>query len=399
MQVKKPLEFSVFKLSILIILFIFSFFILGSDPKVSESNLSGNKTEQIRSIARKTFETCRKQGGSACYEQIVTSELLPNYKTQEILEAVYDYDEYFSCHAFTHFLGRALYRRQQSIADVYAESDFTCHGGIYHGAMEAFLDQNRTEVSQLTNERIKDICSDSRAKTDKNPGQVYTECLHGFGHAFMYIVDGDLPKALDYCNTLTQTPEKEKCWGGAFMENSTSSTSSDHPSKWVRVNDKYYPCTTLGKAYQNQCYFYQANYLIKVSNHNYSSVFDDCGHLLGSSKNYCYLGLGANLASFSNEVSIQKAAGVCQLGKTEISQQICIEGALPSLMARYGGKTEKLIEFCQKTATFLEEHCYVKLGYTARDWGYSDKDLEGICANAHYYKEACQGKKQLKTLF
>lgn len=400
MTLKQKLqEFPFFTLTIVAILFIVLSFVFESDSKIDKVSLSENKTEQIRSIARKTFDSCRKQGTSTCYEKIFADELLLNYNTQEILAAVYDYDEYFSCHTFTHFLGRALYRKIESIADSYAQSDFTCHGGIYHGVMEAYLEENQSQIESIDGKMLQGVCKDSKSKTEKNQRQIYTECLHGFGHAFMFILDSELPAALKYCDKLVEIEEKETCYGGAFMENSTSSTNSNHPSKWIKEGDKYYPCSILNFKYLRQCYYYQANYLIKISDHDYTGVFKDCDKLNWPGRDYCYLGLGANLASFSNETSIQKAASVCQIGKSASSQEICVEGAIPSLMARYGGQTQKIIDFCGQVASHLSKHCFAKLGKVAENWGYNDKDLIEICHQAHYYKEDCLGETQVKIYY
>lgn len=350
--------------------------------------------EKIRQIAKGIFEECRMEDGE-CYEEKVASRLLDKYQTENILKAVYDYDVYFSCHAFTHFLGRALYRNLKNVADAYSQINFTCHGGSYHGVLEAFLDERKTPIDDLSGKDLEQICSDSPKKSKKNKDQIFTECLHGFGHAFMFITDADLPAALAYCDKLDAV-HRERCFGGVFMENSTSSTNSDHPTKWLREGDNFFPCTILGEQYLNQCYFYQANYLLKITNRDYKQVFADCSVVVNSvNHDYCVLGLGAQLASVSNERGVDVAAAVCQIGQDN-DAFTCIEGAVPSLFARYGGNAPQIFDFCRKVTPFLSEFCFAKLGSVARTyWQYSDNRLQSICQNAGQFLNACMGSSDI----
>lgn len=337
--------------------------------KSTNSNVAN---PSIRIIATGIYENCREKE-SSCFEKEITKNLLEKYPVPEILSSIYDYDTYFSCHAFTHFLGRALYQKLQSIPDVYSQIDFTCHGGTYHGVIESYLDQEKSSLQSLTGDEIKKICSDSKKLTNKNPDQVYTECLHGFGHAFMFITNSDLPLSLNYCDKLETIDERERCYGGAFMENSTSSTSKDHKTAWIKPDDKFFPCTILESKYLNQCYFYQANYLIMTTGRNYPSVFNDCETLSGDIYIHCILGIGASLASVTNEQGVEKAAKVCSLGKSNI-QELCVGSAISSLFARYGGETEKILQYCAAINENLQKSCFAKIDEYAKNWDQSTNE-------------------------
>ena len=351
--------------------------------------------EIIRRIAKEINDDCHLKD-AACFEKGAREKLLDVYPTHQILDAIYDYDTYFSCHAFTHFLGRALYQKTGNIPDSYSQINFTCHGGTYHGVIEAYLAERNSTIALINGQEIEQVCRDSRAKTDKNPEAVFNECLHGFGHAFMFTTDDELPTSLSYCDKL-QAELRERCYGGAFMENSTSSTNRDHPSHYLKTDDKFFPCTILENRYLNQCYFYQANYLIMSSNHNFQKVYDDCYTLTGNQYKYCIMGIGAILASVSNETSIENAASVCNLAK-DTARTICIEGAIPSLMQRYGGEVEKLVKFCDFSPADLKEACFAKLGIVSNMW-HTPEQVELICKQAKSYYEFCTGKKTVKLYF
>lgn len=345
--------------------------------------------ETIRKITIEINENCKTEPAS-CYEEKARSELLDKYETAEILSAIFDFDKYYSCHAFTHFIGRALYKKTGSIAAAYSQVDFTCHGGTYHGVLEAFLDERKTTVEDISGKDLEQTCADSPKLSTKSHDQIFTECLHGYGHAFMFITESNLPKSLSYCDKLDLS-YRERCWGGAFMENSTSSTNIDHPTQWLKKDDKFYPCTILDDLYLSQCYFYQANYLLKETNRNWNRVFADCSELKNTtSHDYCVLGMGGQLASVSNEQGVATAAAVCQKAPQKDDAYICIEGAVPSLFSRYGGDAPQIFEFCQKVTLFLREFCFAKLGSVAKNyWQYDPSRLDDTCDKAGQYKNAC----------
>ncbi|MEK9146783.1 MAG: hypothetical protein AAB639_01130 [Patescibacteria group bacterium] len=356
-------------------------------PTISEP--TSKNLETIRKITIDINDKCKTEPAT-CYEEAARRQLLDKYETREILAAIYDFDKYYSCHAFTHFLGRALYKKIGSIPDAYSQVDFTCHGGTYHGVLEAFLDERKTTIDEISGKELAQICADSPKKAKKSQDQIITECFHGYGHAFMFITESDLPKSLAYCDKLDPIYQ-ERCWGGTFMENSTSSTNIDHPTQWLKADDKFYPCTILESRYLAQCYFYQANYLLKETNRDWNRVFLDCQELKDTTPHdYCILGMGAQLASVSNEQGISVAASVCQKAPNQDDAYICIEGAVPSLFARYGGDTPQIHEFCQKVTLFLREFCFAKLGSVAKTyWQYDRPKLQEICNKTRQYQNAC----------
>lgn len=381
------------RLSLTLLLILLAILVLIPAKKTTQAPASStvaspNYTDTIRKITIEITEKCKPQP-AICYEEGARSELLDKYPTAEILSAIYDFDKYYSCHAFAHFLGRALYKKTGSIPDAYSQVDFTCHGGAYHGVMEAFLDARKTTIDDLSAKDLAQICSDSHKLSQKSQNQIFTECLHGFGHAFMFITESDLPKSLTYCDKLDPIYQ-ERCWGGALMENSTSSTNIDHPTQWLKADDKFYPCTILDNRYLKQCYFYQANYLLKITHRDWKRVFADCGQIKDPGQHdYCILGAGAQLASVSNEQGVATAANVCAIAKDN-DAYVCIEGAVPSLFSRYGGDASQIHQFCAKSTLFLREFCFAKLGSVAKTyWQYDQTRLEEACLNAQLYKNAC----------
>lgn len=375
----------------LFVLFAIGVFALGGQRFEKPQNthvLAGSK-EEIREVAKNISERCRIQQAS-CWEEGVEKELLNKYELLAVLDAIYDWDKYFSCHAFTHFIGRAVYGKTRSISDSYAMVNYTCHGGAFHGVMEAFLDERKQTINELDGDEIERICKDSKLLIKKEPDMIYFECFHGFGHAFMFVTDANLLLSLTYCDKMNNVSFREACYGGSLMENSTSSTNQDHISVWLKEDDKFYPCTVLDNKYLTQCYFYQANYLLMKTHRDFEQTFRDCYTLKDPIHlDYCILGLGAQLASVSNEQGMNRASGVCGLGIGE-ARHICIEGAVPSIFDRYGGDNAKPLEFCTLIDDDLKDFCFGKVGSVATRWR---GDLDKICQSVQNYLDACLGKK------
>lgn len=382
--------------SVVIIAVAIATIIFAIKSEKQKPDVNPKLVEKIRKVALEIDKNCTMKNPT-CYQSHIQSKLLAHYPTETVLMAINDYDQYFSCHAFTHFLGRALYQKTQSIPDAYSQINFTCHGGAYHGVIESYLNDRPEYLISFTGEQIENICQGSFSKANnKNPEAIKNECLHGFGHAFMYVTTSDLPKSLSLCDRL-KDEFQERCFGGAFMENSTSSTNRDHPTNWLKAGDKFFPCTILEEKYLNQCYFYQANYLVMSTDHNFKGVFSDCYTLQGIRRDYCHMGVGAILASVTNERGVDFSSTVCDLAEGR-ARQLCIEGAVPSMLQRWGGDTKKIVEFCNLTAADLREVCFLKLGTVAKYW-YKDESIENICKNIGNYQEACMGKSEIKLMY
>lgn len=345
--------------------------------------------EKIRTIAKDINDSCQKQQ-SVCWESKIKNQLLDVYKTPDILSALYDYDTHFSCHAFTHFIGRSLYRKTLSIPDSYSQINFTCHGGTYHGVIEAYLQDSNKNIDALSGQDIVDICKDSKRLTPKNPDQVFTECLHGFGHAFMFVADYDLPKSLAYCDKHNSVDLRERCYGGVFMENSTSSTNKDHVSKWIKSDDRYYPCSILDGHFLNQCYFYQANYWVMQTVHNYPEVFKNCATLSGTQRDFCAMGTGGSLAGFITNAGMDTVSRICGQAPEDL-RPICILEAVSSVATRYGGDSQQVANYCRGVDSDLKPTCFAKLAIAAQKWNYKKEDLAKVCQEFPEYYKICTG--------
>lgn len=315
---------------------------------------------------RKELQICYGVGGKDdCYKKVAA--LFFNRfglkKTLALFAQNEDYPEvYARCHEVTHFLSRSEYERLGSIAGVYAQCDSTCHGGCYHGTLEAYLKEN-------TNTDFAKICG--RLEEYDKP-LIFYECMHGLGHAAMFITDAEVPMSLKLCDRIESLENQERCYSGVFMENSSSSTNLDHPSKFVRADDPYYPCNILEEKYLKLCYRYQSSHFALIAKHDWQKVASLC---MGVPENYrveCFRTIGTNQVGFTQDINQMRAN--CDLMPSFEYRNVCVVGVISSMAYRFVGNSEKMVNFCKTVDEGYRQDCFRQIGASFLDWS-SDKSF------------------------
>lgn len=332
--------------------------------QISFDNLKGGQDQNpyIREQLKKCYDGggsdgCYKKVASVFFDQLGLSTTLALFKQNENYPEVY-----VRCHEVTHYLSRLEYEKQKSISKVYAQCDSTCHGGCYHGTLEAYLKDN-------PNVEFANICGE---KKDYQKPLEYNECLHGLGHAAMFVLDMELKDSLALCDKLPEQDFKERCYTGAFMENSSSSTSFDHQSKYLKADDPFYPCNSLDQKYQPLCWQYQSSYFSIISRQDWHKVANLCLQIPEKYQDRCFRTIGTNQVGFTR--SLQTMRDDCYLMPTDHFKDICVSGVVSSLSYRFVGDAKKMIDFCSLVGGQYKEGCFKQMGQGFLDWS-KDRDL------------------------
>lgn len=324
---------------------------------------------------------CFESGGKDnCYQQLSRfistklslKESLTMLSQNEDTPAVYA-----RCHELTHYLSRDEYEKKQSIPNVYSQCDSTCHGGCYHGTLEAYLKskQLKAQSPELTAEFVK-ICG---SITDYPKPLIYYECLHGLGHAAMYVTDMDVPQSLTMCDALSGPETQDRCYTGVFMENSSSSTNNDHPGKYVKADDPMYPCTILDEKYLSVCYRYQSSYFSLITGHNWQQVSDLCLRVPEPYRNGCFRTIGTNQVGFTKDMGLMKTN--CNLLPRQFVPD-CVAGVISSFAYRFVGDAAKMASFCGMVDPDMQTNCFKQMGASFRDWTGDLSQAQTYCAFA-----------------
>jgi len=235
--------------------------------------------------------------------------------------------------------------------------------------MEAYLKEKTDQSGFDLNSQFSQICG--KAEDYQKPLE-YNECLHGMGHAAMFVTDMELKQSLKLCDTISDQQNKERCYTGVFMENSSSSTSSDHASIYIKKDDPFYPCNSIDEKYQPLCWQYQSSYFSIISNQDWQKVAKFCLKIPTKYQDRCFRTIGTNQVGFTSFLETMKKD--CDLMPSENFKNICVAGVVSSLSYRFVGDMQKMIDFCELSDSQNKESCFKQIGNGVLDWD-KNKDV------------------------
>lgn len=308
-----------------------------------------------------------------------------------VLEKTESHQEVFeACHSTLHFLGQYEYERINDISKALEKGNPICFAGFYHGILESYLAQKNLSNSKdsviALRKELPTLC---KKNISKNIIKNYNECLHGLGHALMYATNGELPSSLELCDTLETKTDREWCYSGAFMENSTSSTNKDHPSKYLRKDNPLYPCNTLDDKYLNMCYNLQGFYFAELANYNWPKTYDMCRQVPKLYQESCFNSIGQSQVGFSQDLNIE--AQNCQNIAEIKYQNACVGGIVGALTERYN-TLDRAIELCSIVNSENKQICYNRLFNIIKNRINDNKEQYNICKQIidSDYKKTCE---------
>ena len=259
-----------------------------------------------------------------------------------------------NCHHLTHIIGRAATELYGDVTGAYSRGDNLCASGYYHGVIEATM---ATLGADEVLDEADNICADLRE--DQSHSFDLRNCLHGLGHGSMYVLGNELFEALQTCDALTDEWERDQCSGGVFMENVMAHDNPGHPSKYLKADKPFYPCTEVKTEYKTQCYARHTEYALKVANQQdttvqatFAEVFDLCAAVEDSFRVACYSGLGhqasteASLADITDEARAALSHELCMLGQDYESLYYCVVAAARQLVFYYDSDAQAK-ELCE----------------------------------------------------
>lgn len=258
------------------------------------------------------------------------------------------------CHELTHVIGHTAAEIYGDVASTYSRGDSFCGSGYYHGAMEAVV------IKVGADKVLED--ADSLCDDLGGPGRRsfhHYNCAHGLGHGFMRIHENEMPESLDSCDSLSDDWERERCYGGVFMENVVDSDNPEHPSKYLEAGQPLYPCDALESKYRNECYQRQTAYALKIRSNDFAEVFNLCAEIEDEDRPACYQGLGwdASVQSLKQGGDVnQSTRALCMLGAGYEAQSNCVIGAVEYFVRHYYSDTQAR-SFCESFGTDLRALC------------------------------------------
>lgn len=252
------------------------------------------------------------------------------------------------CHQVAHAIGRAAIMHYDTIGEAFKNGSNICMSGFYHGVMEGIL--SKYGDTYFSRGSIDDICRDFRGSGEETLD--FVNCTHGMGHGILDVTHDDLFRSLDICSILNASAERERCYGGVFMENIVTD-GKNHISKYFKHDDIFYPCTAVREEYKNACYLYQPLYILRTS--NFHGAFVACSRAdTDEHETECYQGIG--MQTNSSDISIARQnLFFCLKGETAVMQSACVFSAASSYF--YLHAEDDTIDYCVNLPKDLKEIC------------------------------------------
>jgi len=310
-----------------------------------------------------------KDSGNQCYKT-VADLFLSEFKFSNLLQILKDnetYPEIFArCHEVTHYIGRRAYELEKNIPKLYGQGNSACWGGFYHGVIEAYFKEKNLPIDNPESPRIISSIQNVCGKiADYLTPRFFYECLHGIGHAMMFITISDLPKSLKLCDALDKDLA-HVCYQGVFMENSSSSTNINHPSEYIKAGDPMYPCDILDKQYLETCYRYQSSYFGTLTHWDWAKVAQLCEQTPQQYQSACFNTMGSNQVGAKQDYKAMEAG--CAVVKNDRHYSDCTAGILDGLGGRYIGNFSKVSGFCMLVQRGTQPTCFRRLGIVVTVW-------------------------------
>ncbi len=125
-------------------------------------------------------------------------------------------EEHFGvrCHAVMHEIGHRAAHEYGSLGSAFFQGSDLCQNGYYHGVVEELL-RNRS-VASVSPAELRGFCANATYYSSSTLATL--NCVHGIGHALIYMTGDNLPESLLRCGDMATDEHRSQCATGAFMQ-------------------------------------------------------------------------------------------------------------------------------------------------------------------------------------
>jgi len=369
-------------------------------------------------IAQWALQGCGRAGAKKqeCLEGALTSVLgtagVDKAMAALLILSKEDADVARDGHVYAHGIGIAAYKSPETVSQTFALCTADFQSGCYHGVIQAYFGDSRGTQGGVTPAKLNGLCQPYRAP-DKR--WLEFQCAHGIGHGVMAVESHHLLKALDSCDLLADTFEKQACWGGAFMENVVNATQPHHmnvtrvadvgehsehadhggaehgtahdsashaasghdmaghdmsameghdhgaaePFKALDPDEPLYPCTVVLERHKSACYLMQTSAILHRNNGDFTDAARQCGRSPEAYRYTCYVSLGRDANSWSRG-NREQAITYCRTAP-DIGQSYCIIGVVKNIVDVTADPRDGL-SFCRLAPDPTKSACYNAVG-------------------------------------
>jgi hypothetical protein len=348
----------------------------------SSSSLSKNLLEKYG----KPDTAIQKNDTQLFTDEYALFSYVSKFGPKQTMQQLHDLQQaHGDCHNVGHETGRIAYELFGDKA--FQECTAECHSGCYHGATEAFFQENGTAnlVDNL------DLLCDQDLNSFFNH-----QCLHGIGHGLMAWTNYDLFEALQSCDFLPEG--QSSCYSGVFMENVVGGLAKEasaeeqknfagHFTEYLS-DDPHYPCNIVGEQYKWGCYIFQTSRMLQILNYDFAKVAIACVDTPEKHLRTCFESLGRDIGG-THRGNPTKMIEACQSSPQGSMRTGCLMGAVQDSFWDPAGQ-DTALEFCKLLTDKQEkDECYNIIFWRAPDVLASQTELKTFCEKS---ENAYQGQ-------
>jgi len=342
--------------------------------------------------ARAALEACSDHDGvdkQDCYKGRFVAEL-ESEGVRPALDmlaevAAADVDVERDAHVYTHAIGMGSYDPDRPVSEVFAECTELFQSGCYHGVIQAYF-MAKGSIDEPT---VTGLCEDF-----KQPGAdrfLLFQCLHGLGHGLTMFYAHHLPRALKDCDLLTESWDRDSCYGGAFMENIVAASDAHHmaaeehavpatealePWEPLRADDPLYPCSVLDARYQVACYMMQTSAMLRQNGDDIGDAAASCETAPEDLRKTCFQSLGRDISSHTLQ---DVGDGLHECGRvSEEYRGWCYVGLVKNFVD-LTATTDAGFHFCTRVEDAYRAQCHHAMGEEIAVLFGSEESRRGAC--------------------
>lgn len=323
-------------------------------------------------------------------------------------------------HVYAHAIGISAYTTPEEVGKTFAACTPGYQSGCYHGVVQAyFADVQWRSPQGLTAETVNALCGDHRGK-EGSPWLLF-QCSHGIGHGLVIYHGAHLPRALGSCDLVREAPEREACYGGAFMENIMRATHPQHsvPSQAhgdghgdghghgahahhgagadtsgesfrpLDPDDLLYPCSVVAERYWAGCYSIQTAAILHHTQRDVARAARACDQAPETMRPVCHASLGRDISGMALR-DHREAVRMCSLVGAA-AEPACHVGVVQDLV-NFAARAEDGVAYCRVVpGEESKKACYRAVGGQLAALRYEAGRQEAVCGRAEEgYVEVCR---------
>jgi hypothetical protein len=361
-------------------------------------------------MAKEAVSSCVHADGThkiPCYEKILlplVDKGGPKLAMGTLMQvALADKEVQAFGHVYAHAIGIHAFENDRNVERTFSSCNDSFQSGCYHGVIQAYFSHS----SSVDTASVRALCMPW--VQNGVYGWLRFQCMHGMGHGLTIWYKHNLVQALNGCDLLVESWDRDSCYGGAFMENVVDATEPDHgmpgmdmggmETKFKQIDPKNlnYPCTILPERYLTTCYQNQVSIIMFFDNHEMPRVAKDCMNVPERYRYMCFTGFGTDINSFVVGDHL-KAIALCSDAPMKY-REWCIIGVVKNIID-VSAKTADGVSFCQKVDDHhLKSRCYEAVGEESVSLESQPAIRETYCAVSEPgYIEACRFGARLTTV-